>query len=75
MKIRLVESRTVEYDPDLEDPFYSDKGATTIEGALNVDREFFENINGADIKDLDDDVTIERKWQLLGDDGSVIATF
>ena len=75
MKIKLVEKRTVTYDPDLEDPFYTDRGAKTIEGALNVDKEFFNDVKGADIGDLDDDVTVERTWQLLGDDGSVIATF
>lgn len=75
MKIRYAETRIVEYDPDLTDPFYGDKGATTIEAAMKVDKEFFETVKGADIEDLDGDVVIERTWQLLGDDGSVVVTF
>lgn len=76
MKVRATETRTYEYEPDLEDDFYSERGAKTIEGALKADKEFFDKNGTKEMTtELDDQPTINVVWQLIGDDGSVIATF
>lgn len=76
MKIQAIETRVYEYEPDLDDEFYAERDVKTIEGALKADKEFFDKQGTKEMTDyLDDQPTVSVVWQLLGDDGSVIATF
>lgn len=75
MKIQAVETRVYEYEPDLSEDFYEERGVKTIEGCLKADKEFFDEHGTKEMTDLDDRPQITVVWKLLGDDGSVIATF
>lgn len=78
MKIRIRESRVYEYEPEFhetEDNFYADHGVTTIEQAIEFDKNWIDVQRKGVMEDLDKDPTITRVWELIGDDDQVVATF
>lgn len=66
MKIRVVETRVYEYEPDLNASYYKDRGADTEQEIISVDMDFVK-IYGMDT--LEDPVEITRLWQSLNKNG------
>ena len=73
LRIRVVETNTIIYEPDLNSEWYVDYGATNIGAAMGVDRKDY-NDGKVTLEELSkEEVEKTTRWELIDADGNVVS--
>lgn len=72
-KIRIIETTTYEYVPDLNEKFYAERNIMDIQGAFDVDFDWVSTEGGDLVEVVGEEYESKtRKWQIINEDGDVI---